>query len=247
MTAASVAQAADNNARWCDAVCSAHGIPGVFLGSHWLNRFNVPRFYPNAVMLAPTQPADEQRPCIDEQVARAIPATAAVKDSFLALNLAPFGFHIAFHATWIARAPTLPKPDGAETGIVWVAVQNAAELAHWEAAWSGVSGHDPALRSPRIFLPSLLAHAGVAFFAAYRGRQIVAGAIANSTSGVVGLSNVFVPNDGVQSLLAGGVGAVMDVFPRLPLVGYERGSDLVAARALGFEELGPLRVWTRAN
>jgi len=34
------------------------------------------------------------------------------------------------------------------------------------------------------------------------------------------------------------------VFPGLPLVGYERGSELDAMVALGFERLGPLRVWT---
>jgi hypothetical protein len=35
----------------------------------------------------------------------------------------------------------------------------------------------------------------------------------------------------------------MTLFPGLPLVGYERGDDLERARRVGFEEVGPLRVW----
>jgi len=37
--------------------------------------------------------------------------------------------------------------------------------------------------------------------------------------------------------------AAMDVSPGLPLVGYESGDDLARMKALGFTEIGPLRVW----
>ena len=33
----------------------------------------------------------------------------------------------------------------------------------------------------------------------------------------------------------------------LPLVGYERGTDLAAAQQAGCQVLGPLRVWARAS
>lgn len=33
-----IADAARNNAAWCDAVCSAHGAPGELRDSHWLTR-----------------------------------------------------------------------------------------------------------------------------------------------------------------------------------------------------------------
>jgi hypothetical protein len=67
--------------------------------------------------------------------------------------------------------------------------------------------------------------------------EIVGGAIGNISGDVMGLSNVFgvsfsAAADAVQSLNSG-----------LPVVGYERGDDLVAARACGFTEVAPLRVW----
>jgi hypothetical protein len=34
-----------------------------------------------------------------------------------------------------------------------------------------------------------------------------------------------------------------EVFPGLPLVGYDRGNELAAAHQAGFETIGPLRVW----
>src|SRR5262249_53054684 len=39
--------AALNNARWCNAVCFAHGTVGRFLVHTWVNAEPVPRFYPN--------------------------------------------------------------------------------------------------------------------------------------------------------------------------------------------------------
>jgi hypothetical protein len=35
--------------------------------------------------------------------------------------------------------------------------------------------------------------------------------------------------------------------PGLPVVGYEHGEDLAAAREAGGQVLGPLRVWTRGS
>ena len=33
--------------------------------------------------------------------------------------------------------------------------------------------------------------------------------------------------------------------PHLPIVGYEHGTGLAAARQAGCQALGPLRIWTR--
>lgn len=37
-----------------------------------------------------------------------------------------------------------------------------------------------------------------------------------------------------------------ELYPHLPIVGYEQGASLAAARAAGFRVLGALRIWTRA-
>ena len=57
--------AALNNARWCNAVCFAHGTARRFLAHTWVNAEPVPRFYPNAVTLTPGE-ADiaEQRQAV---------------------------------------------------------------------------------------------------------------------------------------------------------------------------------------
>jgi hypothetical protein len=44
-----------------------------------------------------------------------------------------------------------------------------------------------------------------------------------------------------------GVLAVAALRPGLPVVGYERGEDMAAAREAGGRVIGPLRVWTRGS
>jgi hypothetical protein len=83
----------------------------------------------------------------------------------------------------------------------------------------------------------------VLVLAAYREQRIVAGAIANRSDGVVGLSNVFVPAQSAAMYWAGCVTAVLDHLPDLALVGYETGETLAQTEALGFEAVHPLRVW----
>ena len=58
---------------------------------------------------------------------------------------------------------------------------------------------------------------------------------------VVGLSNLFgSAMDMVRRNLRAMAG---EIFPGLPLVGYERGYELTAAHQAGFETVGPLRFW----
>ena len=97
-----IIRAARNNARWCDAVCRAHGNPGEFHDDLWLNRHRVPRFYPNAGTLA--EPSQRQLELIDELLAARLPSGWAVKDSFCALDLASRGFRVLFGAEWIYLA-----------------------------------------------------------------------------------------------------------------------------------------------
>ena len=41
--------------------------------------------------------------------------------------------------------------------------------------------------------------------------------------------------------------AVAEVRSHLPVVGYEAGASLEAARQAGFHALGPLRIWARSS
>jgi hypothetical protein len=231
--------AARNNALWCNVVCETQGLPTEFRDSLWLTNASVPRFYPNVVTLE--DKPKEQLAAI-EQLYATVKGLGAVKDSFASLDLAPLGFTILFEATWLWHEPS-PTVIGAPTGIRWGLIETATDLAEWERAWDGNPAPDQFTAIPRVFLPSLLADPEIAFIAAYQEDQIIAGAIANRTGEVVGLSNVFTPEANPTLYWAGCLTALQKRFPTLPVVDYETGAEVEAALAVGFEKLDPLRVW----
>lgn len=244
MTLSRVEQAARNNAIWCDTMCRAHGAAGEFHEALWLNRNPVPRFYPNVVTLVEQRQVAAQLAQIGD-LAAAFPGQWAIKDSFAELDLAALGCQLFFEATWIWRTPSAPLPKMGVQGIQWVRLQDAAQLTQWETAWSGNPIGHSATPEPRLFLPALLDDPNVAFIAAYQGNAIIAGAIANRTDTVVGLSNLFAPAEESVACWAGCVATAQATFPGYPLVGYESGADLAHAEAVGFEKLHSLRVWGR--
>ena len=233
------ADAALNNARWCDAVCRTHGRPGELSASLWVNRAAAPPRYPNLVTLDRSgEPA--------LQAVRALGAAGlaggwGVKDSFSTLPLHAAGFRVLFEAEWMVRPPDLRPPDRARSDIRWERIGSAAGLLDWETAWGESRGQ------PRVFLPGLVDCADIAILGAFDGSSIVAGVIANRTDEVVGVSNLFAPGPDAESLRADAVRAASDAFPGLSLVGYENGGALAASRALGFHSLGPLRVWVQQS
>jgi hypothetical protein len=219
-----------NNARWCDAVCSSHGYPGEFTGRLWISARHALPFYPNAITLSPDITAAEATAGQDPS------RPFAIKDSFARLDLASHGLTPLFDATWIA----VPTPAGGDDPS-WDAVTDPGELGRWEAAWAGggeVTG---------LFRPALLDDPDCAVLACRRDGVQVGGAIAYTAGGVTGISNVFKSGIADDPLWAGAVRAIVLVRPGLPIVGYERGEDLAAARRAGFTVLGSLRVWTRGS
>ena len=238
-------QAARNNAIWCDTVCRAHGIPGEFHDALWINRHSVPRFYSNVVTLTDQRNATTQLAQIQALLESSLPGNWSVKDSFCALDLTDFGFQVLFEATWLCRAPAPTALDDIDSRIRWTLVHDESELAQWETAWSDEPKNRSSIPQPRLFVPTLLGDHNVAFIAAYQDEAIVAGAIANRTGDVVGLSNVFTPAAGNDLFWEGCIDSAQERFPGLPLVGYERGPELAVAQQVGFEKLQSLRVWIR--
>jgi hypothetical protein len=235
-----IERAVYNNAAWCEAVCRARGNPGEFLEGVWVNRHAAPRFYPNIVTLT-RERVHEQLDAI-----RALKADLtggwAVKDSYATLDLTGLGFRPLFEAQWIGREVSLGRPDAHLPATRWTRVTTEAQLARWERAWAGT----PEADQPGIFMPALLADEDVAILAAVWQDRIVAGAIANRSGGVAGVSNLFLPAPDDARMRAACVAAAMDAFPGLPLAGYESGVDLLEMQAQGFATLGPLRVWVTA-
>ena len=230
--------AARNNAVWCDTVCRAHGVPGEFLDGIWVNRNETPRFYPNAVTFSTEREPAGQLAHIRHLLDAGLPGEVAVKDSFCALDLGALGFRILFDAAWIWRSASPLAPGEHIPGVEWWRVTAAADLDDWEAACAGeLAG------GPRRFPASLLADERIAVVAGSENHRIVAGAIANRTGDVVGISNLFVPAHAPDAFRIGCVAGVVDAFPGLHLVSYEGDVELAGVPALQFEALGPLRVW----
>lgn len=212
-----------NNAKWCDLVCRSHRIQTRFRPDLWPATERAPRFYPDVITLQPR--------VAEEHVLGAISPGpgASVKDSFATLDLGRHGFDELLEARWITYDGPPPQPPT----LTWTVVETEDKLAAWTEA-AGLTG---------ILGPELLRHAGVRFLAAHDQAGISAGAVANLTGPVVGVSNVFATTTGQDEAWAGIPAAVDALFPSAPLVGYELGLCLRAAIAAGFRDLGPVRVW----
>jgi hypothetical protein len=219
-----VLHAADNNARWCDLVCRSHGIPTAFQYGLWVALRRSPDLYPDAVTLIPGLATEDVLRSVQDGPG------CSVKDSFDALDLAPMGFDELFRAQWIFREPAPSRPN---TALAWTVVETDEAFREWTRA-AGLSG---------IFRSSLLRNPSVRILAVHGPNGLTAGAVANRTGPVVGVSNVFTTTIAADEAWAGIPHALAVVFPSLPLVGYEQEEDLQAALGGGFTEVGALRVW----
>jgi hypothetical protein len=210
-----------NNASWCDSVCRSHGIKTSFGPDLWVTAERSPNLYPDAVTLS------EQMAEPEVLTAIAPGPGASVKDSYATLDLGDHGFDQLFEARWITHDPSPTQPSE------WTIVRSEDDLAEWTEA-AELTG---------ILIPELLQAPDVRFLAAHDQHGISAGAVANLTGPVVGVSNVFARTIGHDEAWAAIPAAVNAVFPDAVLVGYEHGTGLRAATAAGFRDLGPLRVW----
>lgn len=180
----------------------------------------MPRFYPNAVTLAHDEASlAEQRGTIDILLKSHLPGRWSVKDSFNTLDLSRRGFDVLLEASWIRSV--MPAGD-ASSDIVWQRETQGATLLPFD---------DP----------------NFALFAGRRGHGVVAGGMLYRAEGVVGLSNVVADAADAVAAWRSLTLLAAQTFPRLPLVGYESGDELQAARDAGFEIGDQLRVWVRVQ
>jgi hypothetical protein len=222
--------AARNNATWCDVVCRSHGIDGRFASDAWTSPRRTPPFYPDVVTLEPSVIPDGILGRIDMAS-----AGASVKDSFACLDLASWGFEIVHEADWIALGSVTEA--GGDPDRAWTLVRTSDELAAWTGAWDGPGAPDG------LFRVGLLNVADVLVLAARDEHGVTAGSIVNRTVDVVGVSNVFANDGDLERAWRGCLAEVDRIFPGAPVVGYEAGEELAIARRIGFEPIGPLRIW----
>ena len=235
-----------NNARWYEAMFAAHGLACESDGRVWLSHRTPPPFHSNLVVLSPATSQKDVEAYVAELGKQPRPAGWSVKDSYACLDLSCLGFSQLFQAEWLWRDPLHASTREEVSGLAWTQVAAAAELMEWEAAWSGDARNDAQVRRTRQFPEQLLASPDHAFFAGRIDGRVVAGGIANRSAGVVGLSNVFSPQDISEAVWNALARCTSTAFPDAPLVGYEHGTDLQIARGVGFLPIGALRVWYRA-
>lgn len=238
--------AAANNAALCDLVCRSAGLPTVGRPRLWSTPRRSPDGYPDAVTLSPGVSADEVLDTIDSSTG------ASVKDSFGDLDLSAHGFTVLFDAQWIARRAARAA---AATRLPWRRV-DASHVSGWIAAHGSTPIGPDAVDDPCVRL----------FLAADDGGPLAVGALNRSVaprspSGpdahdrnvgeadavVVGVSNVAVLRADPDVVWSDLVALARAEFGSSPLVGYEIGPDLDAPVAVGFETVGPLRVWMRTS
>jgi len=214
-------------------VCFAHGTVGRFLVHTWVNAEPVPRFYPNVVSLTTGESdIDEQRQIVSMLLRSNLPGRWAVKDSFKTLDIARLGFEVLLEANWIRKMPAKAPATGAPP-------RSSAMVSglSWERAKTG----------GEAFPASLFSDDNFAMFSGRRGGDVVAGATLYRSDGVVGISNVSADVDDAPGVWRDLSILAASTFPNLPVVGYESGDELAAARKAAFEVGDPLRVWVKSR
>ncbi|MPY49347.1 hypothetical protein [Streptomyces acidicola] len=225
-----VPAAARNNAEWCAAMSRSHGLAGEFGPQAWAAPSRTPLRYPDAVTLVPgADPA-----VLAARIDTAAPG-ASVKDSFTDLDLTEFGFQVLFEAQWIHRPASAPA---IASDISWDVAGDPDSLRAWALAWDDGDGNADLFRTELLDDPATFVLAGQSV-----DGRVVAGAVASRSDQVVGISNVFALDGGLDLAWPVVLDAVHQLFPTLPAVGYEQGEDLAAAVRHGFEPVGPLRIW----
>jgi hypothetical protein len=222
--------AARNNAEWCHAFSRTHGIAGRFQAAFWSSPVRTPPLYPDAVTLRPEVTVERVLAGIDTREG------CGVKDSFASLDLGADGFRPLFRAEWVVRMPAKGRYESAPE---WSPI-TAAELRDWEATWGEVPG------GSNFFRPALLEDKRIAVLAGYDGDRIVAGGIANRSTSVIGLSNVFDAAGDLESAWASGAAGARALWGDVPIVSYAVGDSLDAAHGAGFDSVGELTVWLKA-
>ena len=209
------------NATWCDAVASAHGLTGSWSSTVWSCPIRTPPLHPDAVTLSPTATMAD----VVDRIDASVPG-ATVKDSFATL---PTGdsWAVLFDGSWLHHPPSAPGV-GVEP---WQAI-DSKHFEEWLTAWDGPS----AVLRPVLPDPTVVVLAG-------SGAAITSGAVLHDDGLVVAISNLFAPAAADPAATwAGCVEAATRRWPDRPIVGYESGDALTGALARGSLALGPMRV-----
>jgi hypothetical protein len=220
-----VAAAVDNNARWCDVVCRLHGIATEHGTSYWSAADSPPSYLPERGHSATGSRCPPNRE----------DACALCHRSGQGQLRRPRSHVTRLRNLVFSTVDDLPTSAADFTLPTGSAVLHSTdELEEWSLLFG----------APAVLSEGLLREPDVRLLALREAGRIVAGAVAHRSANVVGPSNVFGANvvsasDRWSELMQ----LASKCFPRVPVVGYERGDALAAATSAGFVPIAPLRVW----
>jgi len=229
--------AAHSNADWYAMMFDIHQIGYVRSDIAFLATASPPRYHSWMTTLDP-QAQENLHQLVEQNVQQ---TGFGIKDAFNSLQLEALGLVELFSASWLFADDIQPASTNN-----WVQITTASDLLLWEAAWN--ANGSPS--SQRQFPDEILSRKDVVIWGRKVSTGFDAGVIANVSAECVGLSNCFGKDayPAAATLCAQLADAQENPSApskRVPVVGYERGNDLDAAVALGFEATGPLSVWVK--
>ncbi|MBA7489876.1 hypothetical protein ES702_00410 [subsurface metagenome] len=208
----------------------------------WHHPRETPPYTPNLVTLVPDQ-VDSHLYTIST-LRTTLNNSWAIKDSFATLDLETLGFKVLFEARWLWLDPNRSLYNSASS-IKWSRVRDEPDLERWEHKWRTYQDTD----IPRMFPSRLINLEDVSIIAGRddlsENSPIIAGFITCRSEGVIGISNLFGPSGREDEIRAGATKFVRDTEADSPIVDYEGvgSEELAAAERVGYEAVGPLRVW----
>ena len=226
--------AVENNVQWYSTMAQAHRIAFEQTGAYWCTEEAMPPYYSNYVV---ADPRGSHLARIEHLLKNGGLQRLTIADSFVSLDesaMKSLGFNGLFEARWYGAAEV--RPVSAD-GLRFRTVETADQLADWEAHWKIWSPTN----HPQVFPASLLRVPGVRFRAMLIDGQVLGGALTHESASAVGLSNVFFAGEAASGNLLRCAAAT--IASHRPVVGYGTAEELDALREVGFDDLGPHRVW----
>lgn len=220
-----VDRAVENNIAWCELVCAAHGKRSFTTERVWGLHTTAPTYYPELIT---TKRAAKETDILEFLKLNHV---GSIKDSYAALQLEPYGYQMLFEAEWICHPPVNEQKSELYR---WSIVRTEKEFERW-TKMTGLENSIPYLENQGVKIFYMDHPDGFAGF------------IANVAAGVVGISNVYLNGLDEAGLWGTFPQVVSTEFPGLPIVGYEGGDSLSAARSSGWTSTGPLRVWIKSR
>lgn len=217
--------AVDASVRWYDDVFALHGVAVVVQDGLWTALGPPPAWHSAVKTVEPDVDVDAVLRAME------LHEHGSVADSFGALDLAPHGFDLLIDATWLHR-PAATASGGLPAG--WSVVTQPGLLDDW-------NDHNETIT---VLLPPLLDHPHFTFLARHEGDLLTAGAVLHLAGPTVLLSNSWsIPGRYLD--LREVVACVDALHPGSPAIDYAWDEELAALRGLGFDPVGPQRVWIR--